>query len=286
MMAGIESGIQTILTYAADNRHGYELRQRDYDLGTDCAGLGRLYAASVEGVDVTGYPDCHSWDIADVLVGRGWQVMGFSEAAKQRGDILVRVDPSGGTGHVVVYLGDDRICEAANNYDGKRGDGSGREILERSYYSYGYKYIVRPVKKEKKPKVSIESVDGGVYRLYNPNSGQHLFTTDHAEAETLANAGWTYEGAPFKEGTGARVVRLYNPFGGAHMLTASDKEVVDLAIAKWVVEGVGLKQGTSKDVCRLYNPNNGDHVFTVDVAERDSLKAAGWTDEGVGFKAD
>lgn len=281
-MAGIESGISTILTYAGDNAHGYELRQRNYDIGTDCAGLGRMYAAAVEGENLSLYPDMHSWDIADVLKARGWQVINFSEGAKKRGDILARVDPKGGTGHVVIYLGNNRICEAANNYDGRRGDSSGREILERSYYSYGYKYIIRP---KEKVVVTIETVANGVYRLYNPNNGQHLFTSDHTEAEVLANSGWKSEGVAFKFGSEDPVYRLYNPFEGQHMLTTDTKEGMTLAVGGWVVESIAFRTGTAKDIYRLYNDYNKDHMFTADTNERDSLIAAGWKNEGVAFKA-
>ena len=281
-MAGIEGGIATILTYADDNRHGYELRCRNIDYGIDCAGLGMLYAAAVEGVSFYGLPDMHSWDIGDKLGARGWQVIGFSESAKRRGDILVRVDPEGGTGHVVIYLGGGRIVGAEGDWDGRAGDSSGREICERSYYSYGYKYIVRP---PEEASVSIKEEKGAVYRLYNPNDGQHHLTASHGEAETLASIGWDYEGVAFKSGGGDPVYRLYNPFGGQHMLTASAAEGMSLAIAGWVVESVAFEAGGDKDVHRVYNPNNGDHLFTTSAGERDSLVRAGWVDEGVAFKA-
>lgn len=282
-MAGVEGGIATVLTYADDNRHGYELRCRDYDIGTDCAGLGRLYAAAVEGVSVGSMPDMHSWDIAERLRQRGWSVLSFSEQAKRRGDILARVDPKGGTGHVVIYLGDGRIVGAEGDWDGRAGDSSGREICERSYYQYGYDYIVRPP--EGAGKVSIKEEKGAVYRLYNPNDGQHHLTASHSEAETLASVGWDYEGVAFKSGNGDPVYRLYNPFGGQHILTASAEEGMSLAIAGWVVESVAFKAGGDKDVHRAYNPNNGDHLYTTSTEERDSLVRAGWADEGVAFKA-
>ena len=281
-MAGVKGGIATVLTYADDNRHGYELRERNYDIGTDCAGLGRLYAAAVEGVSVDSYPDMHSWDIADKLRARGWQVIDFAESKKKRGDILARVDPKGGTGHVVIYLGDGRIVGAEGDWDGRRGDSSGREITERSYYQYGYDYIVRP---PEEASVSIKEEKGAVYRLYNPNSGQHHLTASHSEAESLASIGWNYEGVAFKSGDGDPVYRLYNPFGGQHILTASAEEGMSLAIAGWVVESVAFKAGGDKDVHRVYNPNNGDHLYTTSTEERDSLVKAGWADEGVAFKA-
>lgn len=36
-----------------------------------------------------------------------------------------------------------------------------------------------------------------VYRLYNPNNGQHFFTKAVSEKNTLVKAGWKYEGIGF-----------------------------------------------------------------------------------------
>ena len=143
-MAGVEAGISEALAYARDDSHGYELRERDYGVGTDCAGLARLYAAAVEGVSLSSYPEMHTWDMRSVLGGRGWQALPFSESRMRRGDLLVREDPSGGTGHTVVYLGNRRIVGAEGDWDGRRGDSSGREVTERGYYAHGYKWILRP----------------------------------------------------------------------------------------------------------------------------------------------
>ena len=45
--------------------------------------------------------------------------------------------------------------------------------------------------------VEIPSEDNAVYRLYNPNDGQHMFTASHYEAVSLQELGWTYEGIAF-----------------------------------------------------------------------------------------
>ena len=36
-----------------------------------------------------------------------------------------------------------------------------------------------------------------VYRLYNPNNGQHFFTKTISEKNALVKAGWKYEGVGF-----------------------------------------------------------------------------------------
>lgn len=133
-------------------------------------------------------------------------------------------------------------------------------------------------------RVSIERVDHGVYRLYNPSNGDHLFTPNHAEAENVAAMGWTYEGVAWKAGDGEPVERLYNPNSGMHMLTASTDEHNGLVAAGWKCEGEAFRSGSGADVYRLYNTSNGAHHFTTDASERDDLVRAGWTNEGVAFK--
>ena len=39
--------------------------------------------------------------------------------------------------------------------------------------------------------------ENAVYRLYNPNDGQHMLTASHAEAVNLQGLGWEYEGIAF-----------------------------------------------------------------------------------------
>lgn len=135
-------------------------------------------------------------------------------------------------------------------------------------------------------KVSIDTVDHGVYRLYNGGNGDHLFTPNHGEAETIAGLGWTYEGVAWEYADdGDEVYRLYNPANGQHMLTASHSEHDSLVKAGWVCEGETFCSGSGADVYRLYNSGNGSHHFTTSATERDGLVSAGWTDEGVAFKA-
>lgn len=141
-MAGIEDGIAATLAYAADDSHGYELQCRRYGIGTDCAGLMILYAAAVEGVPLEQYPNFHTWTEVGVLQARGWTVLPFDYASARRGDIFLRA-LNDNTGHTVLYLGNGRIVGAENNWDGVRGDSSGAEVTERSYYAYKYNYMIR-----------------------------------------------------------------------------------------------------------------------------------------------
>lgn len=134
----------------------------------------------------------------------------------------------------------------------------------------------------------IIAIKDAVYRMYNPNSGQHLFTNYIGEAQSLANGGWTYEGVGWKAPSkGTNVFRLYNPNTGDHVLTANVTEVNRLTILGWRNEGITMHtysgSGKGRAVHRLYNPVESMHMYTIDVEEKKALVKKGWKYEGVAF---
>lgn len=135
--------------------------------------------------------------------------------------------------------------------------------------------------------ISIPTGTYPVYRLYNPNNGDHHFTSSKAEYDSLSKSGWKGEGVGWNAAdTGAVVYRLYNPNAGDHMFTTNYDEASALVGAGWNYEGANFASARDgKPVYRLYNPNAGDHMFTESAGERDSLVKAGWRNEGVAFLA-
>jgi len=126
----------------------------------------------------------------------------------------------------------------------------------------------------------------GIYRLYNPNSGEHFFTRNASGVYDLTSIGWRYEGIAWHEAGDVDVYRLYS--GNEHMYVTKIKELADLVIAKWSLEKSAFKcfaePGDDRvPVFRIYNKNGGRHMFTADVKERDTLVRAGWTLEGIAF---
>ena len=125
-----------------------------------------------------------------------------------------------------------------------------------------------------------------MYRLYNPNSGEHFYTGDVEEATSVACAGWRWEGigwvSPIK--TSKPVYRLYNPNAGDHHYTLDSKERDNLVSEGWNYEGIGwYSDGEDQIVVyRQYNPNAvaGAHNFTTDVSEDAYLGEVGWMREG------
>lgn len=141
---------------------------------------------------------------------------------------------------------------------------------------------------------TVESNSVDMFRMYNPNSGEHFYTADAKERTTLDEAGWNYEGigwtAPKTSST--PVYRLYS--GTDHHYTTDKAERDNLIKVGWKDEGIGWYSDDSKSVplYRQFNPyveptaptnNSGSHNYTTNSEERDALVKVGWRDEGIAW---
>lgn len=135
-----------------------------------------------------------------------------------------------------------------------------------------------------------------LFRVYNPNSGEHFYTKDSNERNYLIKVGWHDEGTAWDTPTsGITVYRLYNPNVGDHHYTMDKKEYDHLAKVGWRKEGEAFKSVdiNSKEkpigipVYRAYNPNarTGTHNFTINTNEQKHLIKVGWRDEKIAFYA-
>lgn len=133
-----------------------------------------------------------------------------------------------------------------------------------------------------------------VFRMYNPNSGEHLYTPSSYEKATLNNLGWKSEGVAWEipddiDLLNPFVTRLYNPNAGDHHYTADIGETTYLMSVGWKNDQIGFTTAGNDGVpvYRLYNPSavTGAHHLTLSEAERDSLIQAGWQNEGTAFNA-
>ena len=127
-----------------------------------------------------------------------------------------------------------------------------------------------------------------MYRLYNPNSGEHFYTASVHERDATAAAGWSYEGIGWVAPTaGSPVYRLYNAYAGDHHYTISAGERDALVGAGWSYEGIGWRSAglAGKPIWREYNPNAvaGAHNFTSDRGEHLALINLGWRGEGIAW---
>ena len=161
-------------------------------------------------------------------------------------------------------------------------------VARRTRYWSDVTYVVRP-NYDPIEEVSVKKEANAVYRMYNPNNGAHHFTSSHNEAESLADAGWIYEGVGMKcvASGGIKLYRMYNANNGDHIYTPRLDEVGSTVVAGWVYEGVAWQApSTGKEVYRMYNPNNGLHTYTASTTECDALVKAGWINEGSSFCSD
>lgn len=155
---------------------------------------------------------------------------------------------------------------------------------------YGEDYGVYNGNSTKKTTVPVQNM----YRLYNPNGGEHFYTADTKERNFLITNGWKSEGigwyAPVvanpETTTYQPVYRLYNPNGGDHHYTMVEREKDYLVSVGWKYEGIGWYSfDTGKPLYRQYNPNakSGSHNYTTDYNEHTFLTRNGWKDEKVSW---
>ncbi|MGI6118070.1 MAG: C1 family peptidase [Bilifractor sp.] len=128
-----------------------------------------------------------------------------------------------------------------------------------------------------------------MYRLYNPNSGEHFYTASAEEKSDLVALGWRNEGIGWTAPASSKtpVYRLYNKNGGEHHYTVSESEKAMLVEAGWRYEGIGWYSDDSKTtpLYRQYNPNafSNNHNYTASQKEKEYLISLGWRDEGIGW---
>ncbi|MBF0778589.1 hypothetical protein [Streptococcus cuniculi] len=150
---------------------------------------------------------------------------------------------------------------------------------------FGFVLGIYPVKAE---------AETTVYRLYNRQNGEHLYTTDKNEKDVLFTShGWGYEGEAWyapDNGQGVPVYRLYNAGLQNHLYTTDRNEVSVLTKKHgWTMDNGGnpvFYSGGSSSIYRVYNRAlRGLHHLTTDTNEYKVLPRHGWSQEGVKLNA-
>lgn len=208
----------------------------------------------------------------------------------QVGDIVIwgKNSPDCPYSHVAMYAGGAEGVNRGLIFGANQGtEHSAGNIMALScdgtLGAFRYKGFTTRINSVTIPTIKDEG-EYSVYRLYNPNSGEHIYTTSLQEANTLRQLGLEYEGVGWvSPSTGQPVYRLYNNEGGLHMYSMSSSEISSLKNAGWKNEGVAFYSNGTKPVFRLLNPHNGIHHFTKNYEEKQALLKYGWVDEGIGF---
>ncbi len=135
-----------------------------------------------------------------------------------------------------------------------------------------------------------------IYRMFNPKTGEHFYTSSAEERLHLYYSGWNAEGigwiAPLKSENTMPVYRLYNPSLGDHHYTVSDEERAQCLANGWNDEGILCQALKSSEgamtLYRAFLPNVavGAHHYTTSAEEVSQIVAEkGWNDEGVAWNA-
>ncbi len=126
-----------------------------------------------------------------------------------------------------------------------------------------------------------------LYCLFNPVSGEYLYTVDENEKASLESA-WYLEGVVGKlpSESSMPIYRLYNPASGLHLYTADPAEISKLTGEGWTNENVAfyVAEENAAPIYRLFDPKTGEHAFGSD-ATAAKMEQNGWTREGVAFYA-
>ena len=140
-----------------------------------------------------------------------------------------------------------------------------------------------PVRPEQKPDYMIGGSD--VFRIYNPYTGDHMFTTYAGERDGLVKLGWKNENIGWKLDNSCNpVYRLCNSFTGDHLLTQSLSECQALLPKGWTYEGVVDYASKTKNNSPIYRLFDGTfHMYTTSENEKNTLIKNGWIDEGVAW---
>lgn len=134
--------------------------------------------------------------------------------------------------------------------------------------------------------------DQEIYRLFNPYTSEHLYTTNQGELYYLTSIGWNFEGVAWVSPTqGDPVYRLFNPYTYEHFYTLNKGEMDYLVTLGWSYEGIVWYSNNDKEyegqwVYRLFNPYEsiGAHLYTLNKGEVDYLVTLGWIYEGTCWK--
>lgn len=188
---------------------------------------------------------------------------------------------------------DTNLFYTLDTYGGQSGSGvynsSNCIVAVHTNGGVTYNLGVR-INSDKKAWIDKYNNSNPVYRLCNPNSGEHFYTISVSEKSNLIDLGWNYESVGWYAPTsGTPIYRLYNSNGGEHFYTANTSEINNLVSLGWVVEGIGFYTDSSctVNVYRMYNPSmvSNNHLFTANIGEVNNLVSSGWNNEGVAWTA-
>lgn len=146
-MANIQTAVNEAIAIAKNNKHGYSQKNRNGKPDYDCSSLV-IHCLDVAGFPMSYYGATYTGNMRKALIKCGFknvrtEVNIETGAGLKAGDILLNE-----TYHTAIMVSATMAVAAHDNYDGKTGDSSGKEIDIYKYrnYSKGWAYVFRYAK--------------------------------------------------------------------------------------------------------------------------------------------
>ena len=224
----------------------------------------------------------------------------FVETVDLNSDGFLDLVVSGvGGGHSGRSIGQDKVFQNNGSgifselTSGSLEDGSSSEVFapvdiffdgkEEIIFSYfdGFKLIPNET-----PAIP-ETVENGVYRFFNTQTGTHFYSASEIERDSIINNldNFNFESAAFKAATEANgptasVFRFFNTETGTHFFTQStvERDSIIENLPSFNLEGEAYLGYTeqvagSTPLYRFFNTQTGTHFYTAAEAEKDSIVA-------------
>ena len=140
----LEKAVNWAVSIANDNTHGYSQTNRNGNPDYDCSSLV-ISALKQAGIDVGNAS--YTGNMKDEFLAHDFKWIPISSISGTKdlklGDVLFR--RSNGSGHTEMYIGNGKNVGAHDDYDGKKGDSSGREINVQNFSFGNWQGVLRYV---------------------------------------------------------------------------------------------------------------------------------------------
>ncbi|WP_259748588.1 trypsin-like peptidase domain-containing protein [Lactococcus lactis] len=273
--------------YPSNNADDLGILTLSKNVGLSTGWMGMTSALSTnQTISLVGFPGDH----AGQMWGMSGNVSRFSSPLFSYSNISMYPGQSGSpvfnTSQNIVGI---NVAEAQYLNPNPNGDNNKvPSALASQYPNYGVQLTTSNINWIQNNVPALKAT--ALYRVYNPNNGEHLYTKNLNEVISLTKVGWNYEGVNSQQpATGNAVYRLYNPNSGEHFYTLSSYERDSLVKAGWRYEQISFYSDPAKHtaIYRLFNPNTKgkqiSHFYTSSSAERDSLVKVGWRYEQISW---
>lgn len=158
-MASIQTAVNEAIAIAKNNKHGYSQKNRNGKPDYDCSSLV-IHCLDAAGFPMSYYGATYTGNMRKALIKCGFknvrsEINISTGAGLKAGDILLNEDY-----HTAIMVSSTMVVAAHDNYDGKTGDSSGKEIDIYRYrnYSKGWVYVFRYEKHTKTDDTNIYKV--------------------------------------------------------------------------------------------------------------------------------